>query len=112
MVEVSQLKKVDCILIDDDTLMQLTWKMAAKAAGKEIIVFRNPVDFFKDAGSLDHAIPVYIDSNLGNGIKGEEVAKEIRKQGFSRIYLSTGYAPEDLGDLPWIDGIVGKDPIW
>ena len=53
---------------------------------------------------------IYVDSNLGNGVKGEEIAKQISDLGFENIYLCTGYRSSDFAKMPWIKDILGKDP--
>jgi len=68
--------------------------------------------FLKEADQFDKGTPVYVDSDLGNGSKGEEVSKEISQMGFTNIYLATGYRSTDFGPLPWLKGIVGKAPPW
>jgi hypothetical protein len=103
---------IDCILIDDDPIVHLSWKMAARVHGKTIIPFFSATEFFKDCMKFHRSTPIYVDSNLGEGILGEEIAKEIRSRGFLKIFLATGYSPSDFGTLPWITGIVGKDPPW
>lgn len=84
----------------------------AKAMHKILKVYESVEAFFKEAAQFDKTTPIYIDSHLGEGIKGEEVSKSIFEMGFTNIYLATGYNPNDFGDLPWIKGIVGKSPPW
>jgi hypothetical protein len=55
-------------------------------------------------------ITIYIDSNLGEGIKGEEYAKQLYKQGFSKLYLTTGYEAGSFSSMPWLAGVIGKTP--
>ncbi len=53
---------------------------------------------------------VYVDSDLGGGIKGELVSEEVFHKGYQNIYLATGYVASDL-DLkssPWIKGVHSK----
>jgi len=55
---------------------------------------------------------IYLDSELGGGVRGEEIAKEIYEKGFTNLYLTTGHPPEKFPPLPWIREIVGKKPPW
>lgn len=105
-------QEIDCILIDDDILVHLTWKLAAKNAKKNILVFGNPFDFIHAMGQFDRLIPIYIDSDLGNNVLGHELAKEIHAKGFHEIYLATGYPADQFGVMPWIKAVLGKDPPW
>ncbi len=102
--------KPDFIIIDDDVLVQLTWEITAKKVGKKILTLTHPEEFFLISKDLDKTIPIYIDSNLGDQILGQDVAKEIYALGFVQIYLATGYSVSDFDPMPWIAGIVGKDP--
>lgn len=102
----------DAILIDDDILVQMTWKMAAKRAGRSLAAFSSPSEFLASATHLDRHTPVYIDSNLGDGIRGEESARELAALGFTEIWLCTGYSSIDFGPMPWIRGIRGKESPW
>ncbi|HAF95740.1 MAG: hypothetical protein A2X34_10535 [Elusimicrobia bacterium GWC2_51_8] len=56
--------------------------------------------------------PIYIDSELGEGVKGEDIAKTIHACGFETIYLETGHPPERFAGMPWIKEVISKDPPW
>ncbi len=101
---------VDAILIDDDSLIHLTWEMAAKAAGKQLRAFLHPDRFFEVAESISKLSPVYVDANLGSGIKGEEIAKKVSDLGFKKVYLATGYEPEKFLACTFLSGVLGKEP--
>ncbi|MFH1355883.1 MAG: sensor histidine kinase, partial [bacterium] len=87
-----------------------TWKLIAKQHGKTVKCYADPEDFVKDSDSFNKSTPLYIDSNLGDDVKGEELAKEYFEQGFENIYLATGYDPEEFTHMPWLKGVVGKEP--
>lgn len=105
-------ERPDAILIDDDHLVRLTWKVAAKSQKKVLLAFATPQEFIDQMQIFDFDTPLYIDSKLGNGIKGEEIALELYKQGFNQIYLATGYESQNFKPMSWIRAIVGKEPIW
>jgi signal transduction histidine kinase len=96
-------------LLDDDPLVHLNWKLAAKAAGAELKAFKNPEDFYSAAGSLPKDSPIYIDSELGGEVKGEDIAKDLREKGFTDLTLATGHAPAGFSHLPWLK-VTGKEP--
>ncbi len=100
----------DAILIDDDELVRMSWSMAAKASSKRLRVFSQPVDFFAESETLSKNSPVYVDANLGHGVKGEEVAEQIHHLGFTRVFLATGYEPENYRQYQFLQGVLGKDP--
>ncbi|MDP2866153.1 MAG: ATP-binding protein [Elusimicrobiota bacterium] len=43
------------------------------------------------------------------GVKGEDIAEDLREKGFSDIKLATGRSPEDFSQLPWLK-VTGKEP--
>jgi signal transduction histidine kinase len=105
-------ERYDAIVIDDDTLVHMTWKMAAKEIGKRLICYSTPHDFLSHADSFDLSTPVFIDVNLSNGIRGEDVAIQIAALGFSNINLATGYESDSVIAPSCVRCVVGKDPIF
>ncbi|MBI4403652.1 MAG: HAMP domain-containing histidine kinase [Deltaproteobacteria bacterium] len=102
----------DCVLIDDDLLVHMTWNLAAKKAGRRMLGFQRPDDFLGKCSSIDRNIPVYVDANLGNDIRGEEIAKKAFDLGFRNVFLMTGESPEDFVGLTFLSGIRYKNPPW
>ena len=103
---------MDAVLIDDDVLIRMAWKRSARAAGKNLAVFAGPEEFLKAQGEIERSIPIFVDSDLSDGVRGEDFAKELFERGFQRIYLTTGFDPVKFGPMPWISGIIGKEPDW
>lgn len=99
------------VLLDDDALTHMTWEMAAQERGIELKAFTNPDDFRASLGDLQKNTPLYIDSDLGENIKGEEIAAELRKKGFTDICLATAHSPEKFAHLPWLK-VITKAPPW
>jgi signal transduction histidine kinase len=97
------------VLLDDDALVRMTWKAAARAKGVDLKAYATPAELVTAAISKD--TPVYIDSELGEGVKGEEIAKELRAKGYTNIRLETGHPPEKFAHLPWLQ-VTGKEPPW
>lgn len=100
----------DLVLIDDDHLVISTWKLIAKKRNKTILAFDNFSDAERSIEALSRMIPIYIDSNLGTKISGEESAKVLHEKGFINIYLATGHHASRFKSMEWIKGIVGKEP--
>jgi signal transduction histidine kinase len=100
----------DAVLIDDDPLVRLNWKTAAKAKGVELKTYSAAADFMA-AGFADTTLRIYIDSNLGDGVNGEEVARQLKDKGFLNIWLETGHGPEKFSHIPWLK-VIGKEPPW
>lgn len=106
------LKSVDAILIDDDPLIHMMWAASARRHGLRLDLFSSSAEFRTAVPSIDRATSVYIDSSLSGGEKGEALAKELSEMGFTELYLATGYSPEQFPPMPWIKGILGKEPVW
>jgi len=102
----------DAVLIDDDHLVHTVWKVAARTNGKTLDAFSTPREFLAKVGRLDKTTAIYVDSKLGDGIRGEEFAKELHDRGFQNIFLATGQRRDALPSMPWIREIVGKKAPW
>ncbi|MFI5363159.1 MAG: sensor histidine kinase [Elusimicrobiota bacterium] len=105
-------RRPDAVLIDDDLLVQATWRISAGSAGRTLRVFSTPEAFMAEAHSLDKRNPIYIDSRLEGGVRGEEFAKGLHAQGFANLYLATGASADSFPPMPWIRKIVGKEAPW
>ncbi|MDX1901075.1 MAG: HAMP domain-containing sensor histidine kinase [Gammaproteobacteria bacterium] len=102
----------ELIFIDDSVLMTQAWLMRAKLIGKNIITFNTAEDFMHShmVNVYSKNIPIYIDSDLGAGVTGQDVAKILFEDGFSDIYLATGFHPSVFGEMGWIRSVVSKEP--
>ena len=99
------------VLLDDDMLVHMNWKLAAKSAGVELKAYKEPEDLLAGADPLSKDTPVYIDSDLGNGVKGEDISKDLHEKGFTCLTMATGHNPEKFAHLPWLK-VTGKEPPW
>lgn len=101
-----------CVLVDDDELVIKVWVMAARRSGRELMVFRSTKDCLAAAENLDRDVEIYLDRHLGGGERGEDAAKALHGRGFRRIYLASGDAAPPSADMPWLAGMIGKEPPW
>lgn len=99
------------VLLDDDPLVHMNWKMAAKAAGAELKAYQTRSELWAAIGELPKNARIYIDSELGNGEHGEEIAIELREKGFSHIAMATGHEAGKFARLDWLK-VTGKEPPW
>lgn len=99
------------VLLDDDALTHMTWEMAADAHGVGLRAFTKPADFFAALGTFPKDIPLYIDSDLGENVKGEDIAAQLKEKGFINICLATAHPPEKFAHLPWLK-VITKAPPW
>ena len=100
--------KREAILIDDDPIIHMGWEMEAKEQGVKLTCYKTIRDFLVDASKYDHSVAVFIDSDLGDSIKGEIESEKIYNLGFKNLYLATGHQAKDIEKPKWIKSIVGK----
>lgn len=100
------------ILIDDDKLVQMVWRLAAKSNGKTLTVFSSPKEFSASESGLSKETAIYVDSDLGEDVRGEDFAKQLHDRGFTNLYLATGRPPDSFPPMPWINGVIGKAAPW
>lgn len=97
------------VLIDNDPLVRRGWHLKAKSTQQTLLSFSSVQDFVRAAGPIDRSVPIYIDSELDDGVPGEVAAKEIAEIGFGNIVLASGRLKTDLKATPWIKRSSGKD---
>ena len=105
-------RRWDAVLIDDDPIVRQIWKLAADGAGKALRTFASPAEFLKEVERIDRRTTLYIDQQLGDGVKGHEVAAGIHALGFADIILETGLEVAPGPGLRHIKAVVGKEPPW
>jgi len=103
---------LDAVLIDDDSLVHMVWKLAAGEQGKTLLLCANEAEFMARANEISFDTPIYIDQNLESGVKGVEVAGRLSERGYSNLYLSTGEEPSVIGEYAFLKNVVGKSPPW
>jgi signal transduction histidine kinase len=106
-------KKEAAILVDDDTQLGALWAKVAARAGLEFRYFASPSDFLREAGNIPPTTAIYLDvSFAGDAEAGLKLGAELHTRGFKRIFLATGHPKERFAGLPWLAGVVGKEPPW
>lgn len=105
-------RKLDAMLIDDDPLVRMSWKMSARNQGRSFEAFATPEEFDGVAEGVDRATPVYVDAMLGAGADGVAVSRRVHSLGFRSVFLATGLRAEQCEGKHWLSGVVGKDPPW
>ncbi len=104
--------EVEYVLLDDDELVRLTWSYSANKLGISFKEYSNADDMMKMLGTFSKDTFFYIDSDLGDEVKGEDVAKNLYELGYKNIYLATGYEAEHFQYLTFLKGVVGKMVPW
>ena len=100
------------VFIDDDEMMRMAWGFAAEEARQSLSTYSSIDEFIIEISNYAENTLIYIDSDLGSNIKGEDCAKLLFDKGFINIHLATGHSPDRFGQMPWIKTIVGKDPTF
>jgi signal transduction histidine kinase len=105
-------ERFDAILIDDDPLARMTWKMAASQSGKKFRSFSTVAEFLEEAPAVKRETPVYVDAELADGVNGAQESIKFIDLGFKEIYLATGHEAARFAAYKHLRGVVGKDPPW
>jgi signal transduction histidine kinase len=101
---------VDAVLVDDDPMVRRMWQNAAARAEKVLVALSDAKTLLDGSASVPTSVPIYIDSNLGPDVRGQDVAQVLFTRGFKSLVLTTGYEPSMFGPMPWIASIQGKLP--
>jgi hypothetical protein len=105
---------VDAVLLDDDLLVHTTWKMVARQKGKSLRLYTHPDALLSELATLPKSTAIYIDSNLGQGLAGEDTLRELSRMGYLNLHLATGYEPgpfeKKLAGTPGFRGVQDKSP--
>jgi len=98
------------VLIDDDELVRMTWSLKAKRQQINLKFFSSYEDFLREKATFNKDVTIYIDSELGSSIKGEDIASALHIEGFSNIFMATGHSPENFKHLTFLRGVISKSP--
>lgn len=98
------------VLIDDDRLSHWRWERYKETTPFEFQGFYSIDSFIDDCQNIRKETCILLDSDLGDGVKGEVDGEKISHLGFTNIYLYTSY-PNGTVEKPfWIKEIISKDP--
>jgi hypothetical protein len=104
---------IQAVYLDDDALMCKSWELVAKRRKVNLRCFNSWAAMREKLAEIPKDATLYVDSVLEpEDLKGEEVARELFELGYQSIYLATGFSPDRFPPMPWIKGIVGKEPPW
>ena len=97
------------VLVDDDALVRMAWKTAAKRAGAEFRAFGTPEAFF--AGEVPTDAEVCVDWQISKGETAEAFVWKLAARGYANVRITTGHEARELPALP-VKTVVGKEPPW
>ena len=98
------------LLVEDDALTREVWKISADEHGINLSVFESAKEARQYIHDYEKECVIYIDSDLKDGTKGENLAKEFFELGYKNIYLSTGFPKESFSTMRWIKSVIDKRP--
>lgn len=105
-------RRPDAVLVDDEPLNHLVWRASAQRHDKHLDIYKTAAQLDAELDRYDPATPIYVDSNLADGVKGEEYTLALERRGFTELYLATGHDPSRFPTMPHLRGIAGKTPPW
>tara|TARA_R110000868_G_scaffold410505_2_gene698755 strand:+ start:4979 stop:7261 length:2283 start_codon:yes stop_codon:yes gene_type:complete len=100
----------DVVFLDDNEALTLQWKLVGEQMGKRVAIFNEVDEFERHIVNFNKEVHIYVDVNLGENVHGEVVTKWLYDNGYSNIYLATGYDKDTFPPMPWVKDIVGKEP--
>lgn len=100
----------DAVLVDDHIWIRKGWELSAARSGRRLRTCASMQEFQALQPQLDRATVLFIDSDLCDEMPGERFAWSLFDAGFTTIYLATGFDPDHFHPMPWLRGIIGKDP--
>lgn len=109
---VNSKSQFDAILIDDDSLVHMTWSISSKENDKKVLCFKTFEEFLSSTNLISIDTPIVVDVQLGDGIEGDKIAQKIHEMGYRNIFLGTGSSSSNITKALWIKGIIGKAPDW
>ncbi len=100
----------EIVLLDDDELIRILWSTAALNKKIPFRTCKNYQELCDLKSSLDGNTIFYIDSELNDSKKGEDIARELFEEGFLNLNLCTGHSSERFRELSFLKGVISKVP--
>jgi len=98
----------DLVLVDNEEMNRIAWTVLAAREGIQCKAFTSIDELLAAADSISRGTPIFLDSDLGNGKKGQDYAPLLREFGFQRIVLTTAHEKLYGTEMPFIDEVTGK----
>lgn len=98
------------VLIDDDMLSHWRWERYRETTPFDFQGFYSIDSFISASLNIGKETCILLDSDLGDGVKGEVEGEKISHLGFSKIYLYTSYPDGPFEKPSWIKEVIAKDP--
>jgi hypothetical protein len=101
--------KIDAVLLDDDFIIRMHWETKAKEKKLNLLSFDLYSDLMTNLPRIGKSVKIFLDSELGDNKKGQDIAKELFKLGYTELYLVTGHHPDLFKAITCIKGVYGKE---
>lgn len=96
------------ILIENDKYVRLSWLQVAKERGYNLLTFSNISNFESNLSLINPGSEIFIDSELDEGIKGEEYIFKLLELGFNKVNIQTGKLSSDFPTIKNLNSIISK----
>lgn len=97
------------VLVDNDPLVRMNWSIAAKKQNIELMAYPRSNDLLEALPLIDPNTPIYLDDDLGEEIRGIDLAQKLHLLGFKNLHLCTGHDVSHFKDSNFLQSIHGKD---
>ena len=98
----------DLVLLDNNESILAAWKFVAKQRDQCIATFSDIEDFKVYIKACHKKMNIYVDYDLDDECKGDQLLKELFSKKYHNLYLLTGYDSHMFPDMPWIKAILPK----
>jgi signal transduction histidine kinase len=109
---VARKERIDAVLLDDDPLVHMSWELSARSHYKNLKSYHQVEALWEALSDFDPAVPFYLDYHLSGDETGVDVARRLKKAGYTNVYIASGHEDLDLGQVEDVKGIRGKTPPW
>lgn len=94
----------DCVLIDNDELVRITWQIKAKRKKIRFLALKSIKEFGEVQSKINKiTTAIYIDSELGDTeMPGEEFAEILYRKGYVNLTMTTGHGQDKFASRPWL----------
>lgn len=99
----------DFVFVDNDDFSRMTWEVKAAANGRTVKTFSSVDELLTASDLIPKHTPIFLDSHLGNGERGQVAAPKLRQLGFTRIFVTTNYTDLHGANLPGVDAVIEKN---
>jgi uncharacterized pyridoxamine 5'-phosphate oxidase family protein len=97
------------VLLEDEMIIRKGWELMAKKSDQALVTFSNSQKLLNQLDLFNKKTRFYLDEELGEKLRGRDIAKILYKKGFREIYLCSGYEKEYFKNIRFIKGVKSKE---